>query len=405
MVQAPASILSKIRVYRNLLYVTMCPGRIMRSANSMSAIAALLLLLVTTDASTPPFAHCVHKDWVNASCWGWDASDATFAIQSAINTNASTVFVDARQWNVGPIHLNASGQTLLLADGCSLLSREGGFPGNGDSLLTISKMSGVTVSGYRALLGMPTVPKGAFRMGINIIGTTNTVVEGVRIHSTGGDGIYVGPADAHPAQYADCHNTTIRDVSITNASRCGLGLTGSKGLLVENVVIDGTHGASPESAVDIEPGSSYHHAENMVFRNVTVSNSNGYNFAISLHGVDEPPSITLDGVTVGPGGRLGGFYLVYWGPGTAGGTVRIANSHVTEQHEGCLILEHKALDAARIVVENTELGPGCADRGNVGMYDRPIYINAKNSVTGGLELNNVTIHDRPVKLLQNIFSD
>jgi len=78
-------------------------------------------------------------------------------------------------------------------------------------------------------------------------------VEGIRVTNTGGDGIYIGPADSHV--YADSHAVTVRNVTVFNASRCGLGITGVVGLHVQNIIVSETHGASPESAVDIEPGA------------------------------------------------------------------------------------------------------------------------------------------------------
>ena len=363
----------------------------------MALPAAALLLSAAVAAraggteSPPTPSHCGNSSWTNAACWGWDPTDATHALQSAINSKASTVFVpnmNGTAWNVQPIVVNTSvagGQTILLEAGVRIVALSGSFRGKGDSLLSVVKAANLRLVGYGAELSMrrdeyakPPYEASPFRMGINILGATNISLEGIRVTNTGGDGIYIGPADSHV--YADSHGVTVRDVTVVNASRCGLGITGVVGLLVQNVFVSDTHGASPESAVDIEPGSKYHHAQGIVFDNVTLQKSGSHNFAISLHGVESPVSITLNNTRL-LDGRRGGFFFVYIGEAQAG-FIRVYNSSVGKHEEGCVIFEHKAVaPALEFSMEKTQVGPGCAYRGE-GVYDKPIFFNAPHGDTG-----------------------
>jgi hypothetical protein len=356
---------------------------------------------VPTPAPAPPRI-CGNSSWTNASCWGWDPVDATHALQSAINSNASTVFVpnmNGAVWNVQPIHLNASvtgGQTIILENGVRIVALIGAFLGKGDCLFSVVKVDNVRMFGYGAEISMrrddyekPPYEASSFRMGINILGSRNITVEGIRVTNTGGDGIYIGPADSHV--YADSHAVTVRNVTVFNASRCGLGITGVVGLHVQNVIVSETHGASPESAVDIEPGSKYHHAQEIVFDNVTLQKSGSHNFAISLHGIESPVSITLNNTRLLDGHR-GGFFFVYIDESQAG-FIRIHNSSIGKHEEGCVIFEHKAVaPALEFRIQDTQVGPGCAYRGR-GMYDKPIFFNANHGDTGHVNFSNVSIQD------------
>eukprot|EP01052_Picozoa_sp_SAG31_P049104 SAG31_NODE_10596_length_1119_cov_1.231373_1_plen_242_part_10 len=234
----------------------------------------------------------------------------------------------------------------MLEEGVRIVAKAGSFKGKGDCLINVIKTANVHVIGYGASIEMrrndystPPYEASPFRMGINILGSRNVTIEGVRVTDTGGDGIYIGPADSH--KFADSHNVAIRNVEVVNASRCGLGITGVIGLLVQNVIVSATHGASPESAVDIEPGSKYHHVQNVTFDNVTLQTSASHNLAISLHGVNSPVSITLNNVRLLDGQR-GGAFFVYMSQ-TQSGFIRVFNSTVGKHEEGCVIFEHKAV--------------------------------------------------------------
>ena len=64
---------------------------------------------------------------VNASSFGWNATDATACLQAAIDSGAKKVVIDrqAGDWIVEPIFLRVSGQEVVVADG--VIVRGGSF--------------------------------------------------------------------------------------------------------------------------------------------------------------------------------------------------------------------------------------------------------------------------------------
>ncbi len=101
-------------------------------------------------------------------------------------------------WNVRPITLR-SDQELVFEDGVIVQAKRGEFMDGGASLFYADGISNVTLCGYRATLRMwkkdyQSAPyeKSQWRHALELRNFTGVRVLGLRIESSGGDGIYVG---------------------------------------------------------------------------------------------------------------------------------------------------------------------------------------------------------------------
>jgi hypothetical protein len=239
--------------------------------------------------------------YVDASMFGYDSTDATTALQAALDTG-SNVFVpkEASPWYVAPIMLTHSNQRILFESGSVVAAKSGAFAGIDDSLFTAQQCSNVSMIGYGATLTMqksdytsPPYSESQWRHGISLLGVTGFTVEGLKITNTGGDGIYLGD----PTQSAYCQDVTIKNVAIDNVYRNGISVISVKNLLVDNAVITNTNGHAPQAGIDIEPNfPDTERIDNVTIRN-SIINANGGN-GVLLAMWKPQASGTLENLTI-----------------------------------------------------------------------------------------------------------
>ena len=241
---------------------------------SIALATAYYLCLVAQMAwaTTPP------PGFVDASTYGYNTTDATSALQAAINTG-NNVFVPnlGTPWYVTPITLTQSNQEILFQSGAVVAAKPGAFLGAGDALFTATDCTNVSMVGYGATLTMqkndytqPPYSPGQWRSAIDLYGVSNFAVQGLSITNTGGDGVFVSNDHAStPSQ-----NVTIKDTFINNAYRNGISVISVNGLLIDNSVIVSTSGSGlPQAGIDFEPDYSYETISNFTVRN-TILNAN-----------------------------------------------------------------------------------------------------------------------------------
>ena len=227
----------------------------------------------------------------NAAWWGFSADDATEAIQRAIDSGASKVKVPymGMPWVVRPIQLRAD-QEIYFEPGVVVLAKEGEFLGGGDSLFTARDAEGVVVRGYGATLRMrkrdymeAPYTKAEWRMGLSLRGCTDVLVEGVRIESSGGDGIYIDGGGSQ--RY--CKDVVIRDVTCFDNHRQGISVISVENLLIEDSVFANTWGTAPGAGLDLEPDGPGQSLVGIVVRNCLFENNEGHEILVypkNLHG-------------------------------------------------------------------------------------------------------------------------
>ena len=233
----------------------------------------------------------------NAAWWGFDSEDATSALQAAIDSKAKTVIVPymGEPWIVRPIRFRGNLE-LVFEPGVLVLAKKGEFKGRWDCLLTATDQSDITIRGYGAILMRkrdyrnPPYPENEeWKHGIKLESCKRILIEGLRIESSGGDGIYIGMANRGMAGNEDI---VIRDCVSDDNHRQGISVIDAKNLLVENCVFSGTEGTGPSAGVDFEPNDPEQLLVNCVFRNCLFENNAGHGMFVRAHDTvtaDSPP--------------------------------------------------------------------------------------------------------------------
>ena len=125
---------------------------------------------------------------VKASSFGWNAEDATAALQAAIDSGAQKVIVDWRDegdWFISSVVLRKSNQEIAIADGVTIRGKK---TSNAAALFTIPQ--GITnVFLHGIVTAAIAVEEGDCRPAVQILGGENVSVSDLTIVSDGCDGI------------------------------------------------------------------------------------------------------------------------------------------------------------------------------------------------------------------------
>jgi hypothetical protein len=280
----------------------------------------------------------------NAAWWGFNPEDVTESLQAAIDSGAARLVIPymGQDWVVRPLQLR-SNLALSFEPGVVLMAKKDAFKGKGDSLITATDCVNIALRGYGATLRMrhldyrsEAYEKAEWRMTLDISGCTGVTVEGLRLESSGGDGIYVGCTGKQPY----CKDVVIRDVVCHDHHRQGISVIGAENLLIENCTLSNTGGTAPEAGIDFEPNGPEERLVNCVVRNCTMANNQGAGVLVYLKPLTKeslPVSLTVEnclmigpndvGIGVGaisdngPGGLIEFRNCVIEGPAGAGAYV------------------------------------------------------------------------------------
>lgn len=242
------------------------------------------------NAANPAAVKSSEKPVANAAWWGHNDEDATDAVQAAIDSGAPRVIIpfDGKPWIVRPIKLR-SNLELLLEPGVLLLAKRGEFRGKNDSLLSITDAENVTIRGYGATLRMwkrdyqrEPYEKAEWRMGIRMHGARNVLIEGLRIESSGGDGVYISGTKNLPWS----EDVVIRDVVCDDHHRQGISVISAENLLIENCILSNTRGTAPQAGIDFEPNHPHERLKNCVVRNSVMENNAGNQILVYVKPLD-----------------------------------------------------------------------------------------------------------------------
>lgn len=236
-----------------------------------------------------PSARAQEKERVVASDYGYNAEDATSALQSAIDSGAKTVVVDKQSgpWIVTPLKLRGDLE-LVLEEGVEIQAKKGEFKALGDSLLHVDDAKNITIrgEGKGATLRMrkrdywsAPYKKSEWRHGVSLRSVENATIENLQIAETGGDGVYLGTSNA---SNAPCRDVTIRNVDCVENNRQGISVINVDGLLIEDCLLRDTNGTAPAAGIDFEPNKADEQITNVVVRRVIANNNDGDGFAFYL---------------------------------------------------------------------------------------------------------------------------
>ena len=224
----------------------------------------------------------------NAAWWGFDKSESTEALQGAINSGASKVIVPymGSDWIVRPIHL-VSNQEIVFEPGVVVSAKKGDFKGKYDCLFAGRGLSNVTLRGYGAVLRMrkadymmPPYTKSEHRHVVSFAGSNNINIIGLRLESSGGDGIFIGPK--RRALHIPCKNVVIEDCICDNNYRQGISVTAVDGMRIDNCLLKNTQGTLPQAGIDLEPSNFKGMLRKVVVSNCVSENNVGQGFVVNV---------------------------------------------------------------------------------------------------------------------------
>ncbi|MBN1524590.1 MAG: right-handed parallel beta-helix repeat-containing protein [Spirochaetales bacterium] len=242
---------------------------------------------------------------LNAAELGFDPLDSTVILQKCFDSDADVVMVPRMEspWITLPLRISRP-MTVIFEEGSILEAKRGEYHNGGDSLLTISNTSDVSLYGYGARFRMfkedyrePPYKKAEWRMTIAVRGSENILIAGLQAENSGGDGIYLGRGQDDKTNI----NIHIKDVVLKNHYRQGISIITVDGLVIENSFIEDTEGTPPSAGIDFEPNNPDEIIRRVLVKNCVIRGNYGAGiqgyFKNSNKG-SEPFDITVENCTV-----------------------------------------------------------------------------------------------------------
>lgn len=241
----------------------------------------------------------------NAAWWGFNKEDATELLQSALDSGAKVLVIPnmGDPWVVKPLTLRGN-MEINFEPGTVVLAKKDEFTGGGDSLFRATDVDNLVIRGYGATLHMrkkdyqnPPYKRAEWRMGISINGCKNVLIEGLRIESSGGDGVYVAGGSRFPWS----EDVTVRNVICNDHHRQGISVISAVNLLIENCILSNTLGTAPTAGIDLEPDGKDERLVNCVIRNCTMENNAGHGILVYMRQLtreSEPVSVRFENCLV-----------------------------------------------------------------------------------------------------------
>lgn len=209
---------------------------------------------------------------------GDGTTDDTSSIQTALNYNHN-IFVPNGTFMVNAItHINLNSNNKLTLDNAGIIKA---IANNEDNyaVLNIEDVDNVTISGG-TIQGDKTTHTGETgEWGICVSisdGSSNIVIENVRIIDGWGDGLYINNAI----------NVTTNNLIIDNCRRNGISVISANNYHSLNDTITNISGVDPQFGVDIEPNENTDILKNINFENLSTASCNKGSFCISLQNLD-----------------------------------------------------------------------------------------------------------------------
>jgi hypothetical protein len=178
--------------------------------------------------------------------------------------------------------------------------------------------------------------------------TSNVWLSGIRVESSGGDGIMVDNAT----------DITIAGVDSNDNNRQGMSIINVDGLTVSDSSFRNTFGAPPQAGIDIEPDKKTQHLKKIELRNVHCSNNSGSGLEIEFGSYiksKEPVSINVTEITL-RNNTLNGLAVISSVSLLGAVTVSNLTVHGTQKGAGILLLDHSTTGASLTINNSTIVG-------------------------------------------------
>lgn len=371
------------------------------SRRKLLGAAGVLTAAALVAVPRSAFAVPTSATTVTASSFGFDPVDSTAALQAALDSAADVVVIDnvGADWITRPLFLRRSNVTVVVEEGVTVRAKVGGFPNLLDSLLTVDAQTNVTIIGYGATFAMnkPEYTTGEWRMTLLLRSVSDTVIEGLTLRDSGGDGVYLGVSSTNSLRYNQ--RVVLRNLVCDNHRRNALSVISADDLLIEGCAFTNADGTAPRSGVDFEPNHPSERISNVVMRDCALIGNWSCQLVFALmklNSTSAPTSILVQRCLMDdqPGGSP---VVMYNGSGDAdpGGTVEIRDCLVkTVTGSGSLGVYRKSSAGTQLTLTRTVFW----NWGNQFLVNRPIIISAdKSTITnpivnyGGVTFNDCAI--------------
>lgn len=199
--------------------------------------------------------------------------DITNSLQEVINlSNAdiqNTIIINNGEYKVSVsvnngIALSLNSNTKFILNG-NIILEANSF--NNYSILEINSCENVHISGNGSITGdsiTHTGTTGEWGMGINILGSKNISIIGIKVNNCWGDSIYIGNNNTNTINISKCF--------LDGSRRQGISITNGENITITDCIISNINGTSPKAGIDVEPNAG-EIITNVLIQNVKVSDS------------------------------------------------------------------------------------------------------------------------------------
>ncbi len=241
---------------------------------------------------------------INASTFGWNATDATTAFVNAINSSYDTIVIDKQvgDWMINSTNFTAlNSKTIFFENGVNLVARPGAFSNIYASLMTFYECNNVKIIGYGATFKMQkseyiVYNDSEHRHCIQLISCNYIDVYGLKLMDSGGDGIIVASYTGITTQRYSA-NIFLKDLWCDNNYRQGISVISVEHLRVENCWFTNTSGTAPQAGLDLEPNQPFERLVDVVFEKCRFTGNVGGGILIAPISIDSttlPMDITFN---------------------------------------------------------------------------------------------------------------
>jgi len=337
--QIPIRKYALIAILPGFLLVACCPSGPARSWPDPDGLKAQRALIersfagadVRSDSRAAADFHSGQRESVSAAWWGFDENDATHSLQACLDCGARVILIPAmgRPW-VTTTLLPRSHTTIIFQEGAEVVAKQGAFRGKGDALLALKNVEDVTLYGYGARLAMrksdyrsKPYEKSEWMHAIELYGCARVSVLGLKVESSGGDGVYLGRGG--PRTFNE--HIVLRDLLLRDHHRQGISVISAQDLLIENVEMYLTWGTLPCAGIDFEPNGADERLVDCVLRNCSIRCNAGAGIQVYLKALNASSreiDIRVEDSLVSnfP------FALMVFGAGEARGRIDLSNSRL-----------------------------------------------------------------------------
>ena len=331
------------------------------------------------------------EESVLASSFGWNAEDATAALQGAIDSGSKKVIIDRQNgdWVIQPVLLRSSNQEIVVADGVTVRAKKGCFKGRNDCLFAVTtnvknlilrgEGNATLMMNKKDYQNQDVYAFSEWRHTVSIRGGSNIAVSNLTLLASGGDGVYVRGA---------AKNVRLDRLVCREHHRQGISVISAVDLYVTNCRFDETSGAAPQCGVDIEPNTNHDRLENVVFEDCVFNGNASSGIYLHLNPLNSktrPISVTFRRC-VSRGNDGSGIRLNCVGPegDSVRGFVAFEDCETKENTAHAFVVTSKRGDRLDIIVKNCTFDVSESNLEAV-RFDNSTFLND----FGGISFDNV----------------